>query len=74
MNEPTRCRNPLDASEREALLQLINMGYMRGILNKLDAIEKNHPADVAALARLRTYANQFKFDALKHCLQQEDWP
>ena len=74
LNEPTRCRNPLDASEREALLQLINMGYMRGILNKLDAIEKNHPADVAALARLRTYANQFKFDALKHCLQQEDWP
>jgi YesN/AraC family two-component response regulator len=74
LNEPTRCRNPLDASEREALLQLINMGYMRGILNKLDAIEKNHPAEVEAIARLRTYANQFKFDALKHCLQQEDWP
>ncbi|RYZ81688.1 MAG: hypothetical protein EOO68_35530 [Moraxellaceae bacterium] len=67
-------RNPLDASEREALLQLINMGYVRGILNKLDDIEKHHPAEVEAIARLKAYANQFKFDALKHCLQQEEWP
>lgn len=65
--------NPLTEVDRQALIQLINMGYVRGINSKLDEVEQRQPQDMVAIAHLKNYSSQFKFDALLQLIQQEKW-
>ena len=57
--------------EREylsALDELVNLGYVRGILNKLGEIERLDPAYVVRVQR--DLARQFQFDAMKEILRK----
>ena len=69
------CReNPLSLAHRQALEQLVKMGYVRGILSKLDEIEQHQPEAGGMITQLRDYVTHFKFDAFLHLLNQENLP
>jgi CheY-like chemotaxis protein len=53
-----------DAESLEALQQLVQLGYPRGVLNKLDAIEAERPDVAAFCAALREQARAFQFEAM----------
>ena len=53
-----------------ALDELINLGYVRGILNKLGEIERLAPAHGEFAKVLRELARQFQFDAMKEVLRK----
>jgi signal transduction histidine kinase/purine-cytosine permease-like protein/ActR/RegA family two-component response regulator len=64
---------PLVAPAREhlvALDELIGLGYVRGILNKLGEIERLDPAHGEFVRVLRDLARQFQFDAMKEILRK----
>lgn len=63
--------NPLSLANRQALEQLVKMGYVRGILSKLDEIEQHQPEASIMILQLRDYVTQFKFDAFLQLLHQE---
>jgi signal transduction histidine kinase/purine-cytosine permease-like protein/ActR/RegA family two-component response regulator len=46
------------------LLQAIQLGYYRGILNQLDAIEAAQPQHAAFAAAMRDLARQFQFETM----------
>ncbi|MBI5259116.1 MAG: response regulator [Burkholderiales bacterium] len=46
------------------LEELVRLGYVRGILKKLDAIAKAHPESAAYAERLRLMARRFELDAI----------
>src|SRR5690606_39522412 len=48
-----------------ALDELIGLGYLRGILEKLDDIEAAEPACAEFVRRLRQQAREFQFDAMR---------
>ncbi|WP_409450574.1 ATP-binding protein [Aquabacterium sp. J223] len=52
------------AAELRALQAFVDLGYLRGVLAKLDEIEAAHTASAAFVARLRPLARGFKLDAL----------
>ena len=52
------------AASLESLAQLVQLGYLRGVLNKLDEIEAAEPRAAAFCQELRRLANAFQFDAL----------
>ena len=58
------------AGEMAALDALINLGYLRGILNKLAEIERADPAHGEFVRVLRDLARQFQFDAMKEILRK----
>ncbi|SBT06516.1 Response regulator receiver:ATP-binding region, ATPase-like:Histidine kinase A, N-terminal [Candidatus Propionivibrio aalborgensis] len=51
-----------------ALDELVGLGYVRGILNKLGEIERLDPAHGEFVRVLRDLARQFQFDAMKEIL------
>ena len=51
-----------------ALDELVSLGYVRGILNKLGEIERLDPAHGEFVRVLRDLARQFQFDAMKEIL------
>ncbi|MGA9962578.1 MAG: ATP-binding protein, partial [Azonexus sp.] len=53
-----------------ALDELIGLGYLRGILNKLVEIEKIDPQHGEFVRVLRDLARQFQFDAMKELLRK----
>ncbi|MFB0934412.1 MAG: ATP-binding protein [Propionivibrio sp.] len=53
-----------------ALDELVDLGYVRGILNKLGEVERNEPASAGFAAILRNHARQFQFDAMKEILRK----
>ncbi|KQT14301.1 ATPase [Ramlibacter sp. Leaf400] len=53
-----------DAGSLEALVQLVQLGYPRGVLNKLDEIEAAQPATAAFCRAARQLAQGFQFEAL----------
>jgi CheY-like chemotaxis protein len=53
-----------------ALDELIGLGYLRGILNKLGEIEKIDPQHGEFVRVLRDLARQFQFDAMKELLRK----
>ncbi|WP_341676253.1 ATP-binding protein [Niveibacterium sp. SC-1] len=57
-----------DASELRALDELIGLGYVRGILNKLGEIESQHSEHAEFVRVMRDLARQFQFDAMKSLL------
>jgi signal transduction histidine kinase/CheY-like chemotaxis protein/purine-cytosine permease-like protein len=67
-------KNPLSLADRQALLQLVNMGYVRGITSKLDEIAHRQPEHATAIQHLKTLTSQFDLKALQAHLQQEQWP
>lgn len=58
------------AAELEALVDLINLGYLRGILNKLGEIERQGAAHAEFVRVLRDLARQFQFDAMKEIIRK----
>lgn len=56
--------------EMMALEELINLGYLRGILNKLAEIERTGPVHGEFVRVLRELARQFQFDAMKEILRK----
>ncbi|HSW09074.1 ATP-binding protein [Aquabacterium sp.] len=56
------CAPPADALRE--LDELVRLGYVRGILKKLDAIALAHPQSAGFAERLRTMARRFELDAI----------
>jgi signal transduction histidine kinase/CheY-like chemotaxis protein/purine-cytosine permease-like protein len=52
-----------------ALQQVVNMGYPRGVQQRLHAIEQQHPECKAWLAPLRELAQRFQFDRMSPLIQ-----
>ena len=53
-----------------ALDELVSLGYVRGILNKLGEIERSEPAAAEIVVLLRNLARQFQFDTMKEILRK----
>ncbi len=60
------------ASELAELRELVALGYMRGIQDKLDAIERQTPACAPFTARLRALAKGFRLDELNRQLKEAE--
>jgi CheY-like chemotaxis protein len=53
-----------------ALQELVNLGYVRGIVKRLDQIEAESPACAAFVERMRTMARGFRLDEMHGVLQR----
>ena len=53
-----------DARQLASLLEVVQLGFYRGILNKLAEIEKQQPATAAFVEEMRLLARQFRFEAM----------
>lgn len=53
-----------DATALASLRELVQLGYYRGILNRLDEIEAAHPTASAFCAQMRERARGFEFEAM----------
>jgi CheY-like chemotaxis protein len=58
----------------EALREVVNLGYYRGILNQLDEIEAAQPECALWVGGLRTLARQFQFEAMGQQLNPPGLP
>ena len=58
------------AAHLAALDEVINLGYLRGILNKLGEIERLAPEHAEFVRVLRELARQFQFDAMKEIMKK----
>ncbi|MDB5744275.1 MAG: integral rane sensor hybrid histidine kinase [Polaromonas sp.] len=61
-----------DALQRAALLDVVDLGYYRGILNKLADIENQQPATAAFVGEMRLLARQFRFEAMAAQLTRKE--
>jgi hypothetical protein len=52
------------AHELRPLSELINLGFFRGIMNQLEAIEKVQPECHGFVAAMQVLARQFEFEAM----------
>ncbi|MDO9360565.1 MAG: ATP-binding protein, partial [Polaromonas sp.] len=59
-----------DAAQLDALREVVNLGYFRGIMNTLDEIEKLQPQSAGFAADMRKLARQFQFEAMSQQLGQ----
>ena len=57
-------RQLLGAAQLAALLEVVNLGFYRGIMNKLAEIETQQPATAAFVSNMRALARQFQFEAM----------
>ena len=53
-----------DAQQRAALLEVVNLGFYRGIMNTLDEIEKLQPQASRFVEDMRALARQFQFEVM----------
>ena len=53
-----------DPQHLDSLREAVSLGYYRGIMNQLDAIEATQPECAPWVAELRVLARQFQFEAL----------
>ncbi|MDB5845456.1 MAG: integral rane sensor hybrid histidine kinase [Polaromonas sp.] len=60
-----------DAIQLASLLEVVNLGFYRGILNKLAEIETQQPATAAFVEEMRLLARQFRFEAMAAELTQK---
>ncbi|RAR74039.1 signal transduction histidine kinase [Paracidovorax anthurii] len=56
------------------LAQAVELGYYRGVLRQLDAIEAARPASAAWVGEARALARAFRFEALARLLEAEQRP
>ncbi|XVJ71738.1 MAG: response regulator [Rhizobacter sp.] len=61
-----------DRDQRLALLQVIELGYLRGVVQQLDAIEKADPTTASFIAHMRELALSFQLDAMMGVLHKAD--
>ena len=61
-----------DALARAGLLEVVNLGFYRGIINKLDEIEQHHPLAAGFVEDMRVLARQFQFEAMARYLTVQD--
>ena len=59
-----------DAERLRALAELVNLGYYRGIVRKLDEIDALDAGHAGFVAHLRTLAQQFQLDAMARVIRQ----
>ena len=59
-----------DAAQLRALDELVNLGYYRGIVRKLDDIEAHDAAHAPFVNQLRGLARQFQLDAMTRVIRQ----
>jgi signal transduction histidine kinase/purine-cytosine permease-like protein/DNA-binding NarL/FixJ family response regulator len=60
---------PPPAHHQQALSDLVRLGYVRGVLARLDEIEAEHPECAAWLATARGWAQAFQLDRITPLLQ-----
>ncbi|MES2192712.1 MAG: ATP-binding protein [Pseudomonadota bacterium] len=63
-----------DAAQIAALLEVVNLGFYRGIMNKLAEIETLQPETTAFVEDMRLLARQFQFEAMGRQLTSHDNP
>ena len=63
-----------DAQALAELLDLARLGYPRGVLNKLDAVEAAQPQAAAFCAAMRELARGFRFDVLARRIEELSGP
>jgi len=51
-------------AQMDVLLELVTLGYYRGILNQLDEIERTNPHASAFVTDMRSLAKQFQFETM----------
>ena len=61
---------PPPREELAALLELVRLGYLRGIQRKLDSLALDHPGSAAYLDRLHQLAKGFQLDSLQQMIQR----
>jgi signal transduction histidine kinase/purine-cytosine permease-like protein/FixJ family two-component response regulator len=61
-------------SALDALREVVALGYYRGIMNQLDALDANEPSCRPFVAELRPLAQQFQFEALSQKLSLYEHP
>ena len=59
-----------DAQQLRALDELVNLGYFRGIVRKLDEIEALDPGHAGFVGHLRGLAQQFQLEAMTRIIRQ----
>ncbi|MDI1236942.1 MAG: ATP-binding protein [Polaromonas sp.] len=57
-------------AQLEALREVVNLGYFRGIMNTLDEIEKSQPLSAGFAAEMRGLARQFQFETMSRQLSE----
>ncbi|WP_425549568.1 ATP-binding protein [Acidovorax lacteus] len=57
-----------------ALEQAVALGYPRGVLQALQALEQDHPECAPWLATMRQWAQQFQFEAIGQSIEQMRTP
>ena len=57
--------------QRAALLEVVNLGFYRGIMNKLAEIENQQPGSSVFVEEMRVLARQFQFEAMSRQLTTE---
>ncbi len=67
---PAPAQGKLPREELLALQTLVQLGYYRGILNKLDALAVAHPGCAAVTSALNALARQYQFEAILGQLQK----
>jgi CheY-like chemotaxis protein len=53
-----------DAPQLAAPVEVVNLGFYRGIMNKLEEIESGQPEAAAFVEEMRVLARQFQFEAM----------
>ena len=61
-----------NALQLASLLEVVHLGFYRGILNKLAEIEKQQPATVCFVNEMRLLARQFRFETMASQLTQKE--
>ena len=59
-----------DEAQLRALDELVNLGYYRGIVRKLDDMAAAHADHAGFVNHLRGLAHQFQLDAMARVIQQ----
>ena len=59
-----------DATQLHALDELVNLGYYRGIVSKLDDIERLDASHAPFVTQLRGLARQFQLDAMTRVIRR----
>ena len=61
---------PPPRAQLQALQEVVNLGYPRGVQRVLEQIEAEHPTSASWLAPLRTLAQGFQFDRMTPLIQK----
>ena len=56
------------AAQLDALREVVDLGYLRGIMNTLEEIEKSQPLSAGFAAEMRALARQFQFETMSQQL------